>query len=97
MFKFSAKQRLAIKSWAHAAIATEVLALVDFLKNIHTHFTLKEFFIAAGAALLAPITRWIATVYSIYALKYPMLKPIAAYIAKRAKKKGITLPKVPTT
>lgn len=87
MFKFNAKQRLAIKSWFHAAIATEVLALIDFLKNIHTHFTLKEFFIAAGAALLAPITRWVATVYSLYALKYPMLKPFALWIAKRAAKK----------
>lgn len=86
MFKFSAKQKLAIKSWVHAAIATEVLALLDFLKNIHTHFTVKEFFIAAGVALLAPITRRVAALYSTYAIKYPWLKPLAAWIAKRAMK-----------
>ena len=85
--KLSAKQKAAFKSWVHAAIATEVVALVDFLKQVHKGLTFKEFLIAGGLALLAPITRQIATVYSTYAIKYPWLKPLAAYLAKHEAKK----------
>lgn len=86
MFKFSAKQKLAIKSWVHAAIVAEFLVFTNFVNTFNGHFTLRSFLAGLGAALLAPITRWLATLYSVAALKYPMLKPIAAYIAKRAKK-----------
>ena len=87
MFKFNPKQRLAIKSWFHAAIATELFALGDFLTNYTGHFTLTVFLKAAGYALLAPITRWFARFYSKMSILYPWLKPLAAFIAKRASKK----------
>ena len=86
MFKFSASQKLALKSWFHAAIATELLALGDFLKNAPTHFTVSMFLKAAAYALLAPMSRFVARKYSEYAIKYPWLKPLASTLAKRAMK-----------
>ena len=80
MFKLTPKQRLAIKSWFHAAVATEVYALVNFAQSYHAHFTLEIFAKAAGAALLAPITRWLVSLYSTYSIKYPWLKPFAKKI-----------------
>ena len=87
MFRFNPKQRLAIKSWAHAAIATESYALVNFAQNYHSHFTLVIFAKAAGAALLAPITRWLAASYSKLAILYPWLKPLANKIVPMIKAK----------
>lgn len=90
MFKFSTKQKLAIKSWFHAAIVAEVFAFTYFANTFNGSLTLGTGLRAAAVALLAPITRYGANLYSKLAILYPWLKPIAAYIAKRAAKKVAT-------
>ena len=83
MLTLTAKQKLALKSWFHALFATEGYALGNFLLTNHASFTSATFFKAAGYALLAPLTRALATEYSALAVKYPWLKPIAYRIAKK--------------
>lgn len=101
MFKLSPKFRFYFKSWVHGAIATEVYALGNFLLTVHGHFTVKTFLTAAAYALLAPITRAIAKTYSVYAIKYPWLKPFAHIVkpwllAKFVKPATATQPAAPT-
>jgi len=87
MFKFSAKQKLAIKSWVHAGIGSLVGFLIQFLSSPGQHWTVKTFLYAAVGAVAAPVTRWTARVYSMYALKYPFLKPWANKILPALKAK----------
>lgn len=86
-FKFSTKQKLAIKSWAHAAIGGLAGFLFQFLSNPGQHWTVKTFLYAAVGAIAAPVTRRIASMYSALAIKYPMLKPWANKILPAIKSK----------
>jgi hypothetical protein len=93
MFKFSAKQKLAIKSWIHATIAVQGAFIGQwFYTNVVVNHNQKWDWASLGYAVafgvLAPLTRAFARVYSMWAIKYPMLKPVALYLAKRAVKKA---------
>jgi len=84
--KLSAKQKAALKLYIHGFIALETVAIGQYLASTNGKFDWASFGWTAVGAIAVPVTVKVAKVYSMYAIKYPWLKPLAAILAKRAAK-----------
>ena len=84
--KLSAKQKAALKLYIHGFIALETVAIAQYLASTNGKFDWASFGWTAVGAVALPITHFLARIYSTYAIKYPWLKPLAAYLALRAAK-----------
>ena len=87
--KLNAKQKAALKLYIHGFIALETVAVGQYLASTNGKFNWASFGWTAVGAIALPVTHWIAKVYSTYAIKYPWLKPLAAFLAKRALKSKV--------
>ena len=86
MFKLSMKQKAAFKLYIHGFIALEGVAIAQYLASVNGKFDWASFGWTAVGAVALPVTHFIARKYSALAVKYPWLKPLAAYLALRAAK-----------